>query len=116
MLFRSKNNVAYADIESNNGGRGFARKIEELTNGKVNINWFHQSVNKESRIITSAATVMQTIVFPDDWHIRWSEFYTHLTTFKRNFKANKHDDAADVLTGITEMKDVIKNKFNFSIS
>ena len=115
-----KNKVTYADIESNNGGRGFARKIEELTKGKtkpeIAINWFHQSGNKESRIITSAATVTQTIVFPDNWHIRWNEFYMHLTSFKRNFKANKHDDCADVLTGIIEMKNVTESKFEFSIS
>jgi len=104
-----KNKVVYSDIESNNGGRGFARKIHELTGGKVAINWFTQSENKESRIITNTATVMQKIVFPDDWHIRWPLLYNHVTRFKRNFKANKHDDAPDVLTGIVEKCEVIPN-------
>jgi predicted phage terminase large subunit-like protein len=107
-----KNNVRYCDMESNNGGRGFARKIEELTKGKVKINWFHQAGNKESRIITNAATVMQKIVMPSDWHIRWPEFYDHVTRFKRNFRANRHDDAPDVLTGIIETSDKIKTGRN----
>ncbi len=108
-----KNSVSYADIESNSGGRGFARKIYELTKGKIAINTFHQSANKESRIISNAATVMQKIVFPEDWHIRWSEFYSHTTRFKRNFKANKHDDAPDVLTGIIEKGQEVPNQSIF---
>lgn len=107
------NKVNHADIESNNGGRGFARKIHELTFGKVNISWFFQGANKESRIISNAATVMQKIVFPDDWHIRWPLFYNHLTRFKRNFKANKQDGAPDVLTGIIEKIDQIPTESLF---
>jgi predicted phage terminase large subunit-like protein len=97
-----KNKVHYADIESNNGGRGFARKIQDMVYGKVSINWFHQSNNKESRIVSQAATVKQRIVFPDDWHVRWPDFYNHLTGFKRKFSANTHDDAPDAITGIIE--------------
>jgi predicted phage terminase large subunit-like protein len=108
-----KNKVSYSDIESNNGGRGFARKINEICNpiqGRINtqINWFHQSGNKESRIISNAATVKQRIVFPDDWHLRWPDFYNDVVRFKRNFKSNEHDDAADTLTGITEKMDDIQ--------
>lgn len=99
-----KNGVSYADIESNNGGRGFARKIDEITGSKCIISWFHQNTNKESRIITNAATVMQNIVFPDDWHIRWPDFYDHVTMFKRKFAANRHDDAPDALTGVIEKR------------
>lgn len=104
-----KNRVKYADIESNNGGRGFARKINEICMGLVNINWFYQSDNKESRIISNAATVKQKIVFPDDWHLRWPDFYLHIIRFKRNFKSNKNDDAPDVLTGIVERMNFIGN-------
>jgi predicted phage terminase large subunit-like protein len=104
-----KNKVHYSDIESNNGGRGFARKIKEMVHGKVNINWFHQSENKESRIITKAATVKQKIVFPDNWSVLWPEFYIHIVNFKRKFNANKHDDAPDCLTGIIERMDFIES-------
>src|SRR5699024_954543 len=43
--------VNIADVESNNGGRGFARSIERILKGKYNSNktkikWFHQSKNK----------------------------------------------------------------------
>lgn len=97
-----RNNVRVSDVESNNGGRGFARKLAELTNSLCSVSWFHQSNNKESRIISNAATVKERIVFPEGWHVRWPEFYVHLTTFKRKFSANKHDDAEDTLTGMIE--------------
>jgi len=97
-----RNNVRHSDIESNNGGRGFARKIDELTSDRCHIKWFHQGDNKEARIISNAATVKEKVIFPQGWHIRWPEFYNHLTKFKRTFKANKHDDAADVVTGMVE--------------
>ena len=109
-----KNNVRHADIESNNGGRGFARKIQELTGKNCNIKWFNQSGNKESRIVTESATVMQTIVFPSNWDVRFPKFYIDLVGFKRNFKANKHDDAPDVLTGIIELQN--KKQYNFAIN
>lgn len=102
-----KNKVHYADIESNNGGRGFARKIQDMCYGMVSVSWFHQGENKESRVITKAATVKQKIVFPDNWSVRWPEFYIHVINFKRKFSANKHDDAPDCLTGIIERMDFI---------
>jgi len=97
-----RNKVRESDIESNNGGRGFARKIDELTSDTCYIRWFHQSDNKEARIISNAATVKEKIIFPQGWHIRWPEFYNHVVKFKRVFSANKHDDAPDTLTGIIE--------------
>jgi predicted phage terminase large subunit-like protein len=69
---------------------------------KVRVEWFHQSGNKEARILSNSATVLHTIRMPRDWAQRWPEFYAHLTTFRRLFKSNRHDDAADVLTGIVE--------------
>lgn len=103
-----KNKVKYSDIESNNGGRSFARKIDEMTRHMCTVSWFHQSANKEARIVSNAATVKQSIVFPDDWHLRWPEFYLHVVNFKRKFNANQHDDCADTLTGIIEKKDEIQ--------
>lgn len=97
-----RNNVNETKIESNNGGRSFARSVEKLVNKNNTISWFHQSANKESRIYSNSATVNRLIVFPDDWHIRWSDFYKDVTKYKKEFKANKHDDAADTLTGIIE--------------
>ncbi len=94
-----------ARIESNNGGRSFARNVERLVKKvtrSVTIDWFHQSSNKEARIFSNSASVNRLIVFPDDWHIRWPEFYKHVTKRKKEFSQNKYHDAADVLTGIIE--------------
>lgn len=88
-------------IESNNGGRGFARAVQALA-PQVRVEWFHQSANKEARILSNAATVVHTIRFPRDWALRWPELYAHLTTYRRKFRANRWHDAADVVTGLVE--------------
>lgn len=100
MLMRG--DIREASFESNNGGRGFARKIDEMTPDSCYIDWYHQSDNKESRIISNSATVTEKIRMPRGWKVRWPEFYVHITKFKRKFKANEHDDGADVLTSIAE--------------
>lgn len=103
LLIRSATNKA--KIESNNGGRGFARNVERLLKKKtnrVNVEWFYQGGNKESRIYSNSASVKRQIVFPDDWHIRWPEFYKDVTKYKKDFASNKFHDAPDVLTGIVE--------------
>lgn len=99
MLTQAKTRQVY--VESNNGGRGFARALQRLL-PKVKVEWFHQSGNKEARILSNSATVLHNIRMPKDWHLRWPEFYAHLTTYRRLFRANRHDDAADALTGIVE--------------
>lgn len=88
-------------IESNNGGRGFARAVQHLA-PRVNIEWFHQSGNKEARILSNSATVIHSIRFPRHWAHRWPELYAHLTTYRREFRSNRWHDAADVLSGIIE--------------
>lgn len=97
----ARNDTRRALIESNNGGRGFARALQRLV-PKVRVEWFHQSGNKEARVLSNSATVLHNIRLPRDWHRRWPELYAHLTTFRRRFRANKHDDAADAMTGIVE--------------
>lgn len=113
MLQRNNTRIAY--IESNNGGRGFARTITKLAPA-TRVEWFHQSGNKESRILTNSATVIGNVLMPSDWKLRWSEFYRHIITYKRIFTANIHDDAPDTLTGIVE-KEVLRqsgnSKFHF---
>lgn len=99
MLKQNITRIAY--VESNNGGRGFARSVGKIAS-RTRMEWFHQSQNKEARILTNAPTVVNNIYLPEDWKNRWPEFYVNLTTYRRNFKANKWHDAADVLTGIVE--------------
>ena len=99
MINNSKTRIA--TIESNNGGRGFARVLQRLC-PSVKVEWFHQSNNKEARILSNSATVIHTIRMPYGWQQRWSEMYNHLTTYRRLYSANRWHDAADVLTGIVE--------------
>ncbi|WP_308662403.1 phage terminase large subunit [uncultured Alistipes sp.] len=99
MFLRS--DTRQAAVESNNGGRGFARAVQALA-PDVRVEWFHQSGNKEARILSNAATVLHLVRFPRGWALRWPELYGHLTTYRRTFRANRWHDAADVVTGIVE--------------
>ena len=99
MLVRS--GARQALIESNNGGRGFARAVQRLA-PDVRVGWFHQSGNKEARILSNAATVQHVVRFPQGWQQRWPELCAHLSTYRRRFRANRWHDAADALTGIVE--------------
>ena len=99
-------------IESNNGGRGFARSVErilsdELRNYITVIKWFHQSKNKRSRILTSASWIMKHLYFPQNWRHRWPEFHAAMTTYQREGK-NAHDDAPDTATGVAEVCSKLK--------
>ena len=68
----------------------------------VRVEWFHQSGNKEARILSNSATVLHAVRFPRGWNLRWPELHAHLTTYRRQFRANRWHDAADVVTGIVE--------------
>lgn len=100
-----KYDVAIADIESNNGGRGFGRAVKRELKDKgwrrTKINMFHQSDNKEARILTNAPRVMDMIYFPWNWRDKWPEFYLSMNSFQRQGK-NVHDDAQDAITGVIE--------------
>lgn len=98
--------VNVARIESNNGGRGFARSVERILRERYNtnrtsINWFSQSKNKIARILSNATWVMEHIYFPEDWRNRWPEYYSAMVKYQREGK-NAHDDAPDATTGIAE--------------
>lgn len=101
----TKDDVNYAVIESNNGGKGFARNVERIcrenNNNHTMFRRFTQTKNKVSRILTGATGVMQNVVFPEDWKSMYPKFYKDVTQFQRLGK-NKHDDCVDVLTGIYE--------------
>lgn len=101
-----KDMVNVADIESNNGGRGFARNVErilqqELHSNHTIIRWFSQNKNKQARIYSNSSWVMQHIYYPEDWRNRWPEYYDAMVKYQREGK-NKHDDAPDATTGIAE--------------
>lgn len=100
-----RNNVDVAIVESNNGGKGFARNIKaaiEKLKGRTIIKWFFQGKNKEARILTQASWIMNKLHFPTDWRQRWHEYYIDMNKFQRKGK-NKHDDAPDATTGLAEI-------------
>lgn len=104
MLFEDGVNVA--DVESNNGGRGFARNVERILretyhSNKCKINWFHQSKNKQARINSNSTWVMNHIYFPENWADRFPEYYESMNRYQKEGK-NEHDDAQDATTGVAE--------------
>lgn len=92
-------------IESNNGGKGFARNVKrelmELGSNRCVIKWFHQGKNKDARILASSAWVQDHIYFPENCALLWPEFYKDVVTYVKDGKGQKQD-APDVLAGISE--------------
>ncbi len=102
-------------IESNNGGRGYARNVEtKLENDypeewdDIIIEWFHQSENKRARIVSESNTVMKFCVFPHDWEHRWPKYHELMIRYLKEGK-NAFDDHADCTTGIAEHINVEKS-------
>ncbi len=105
-----KDNVNIADIESNNGGRGFARSVERIMKDELHTNHtvfrsFHQSKNKQSRILSNSTWVMEHIYFPVNWNDRFPEYFEAMTKYQKEGR-NAHDDAPDATTGIAEKVNV----------
>jgi predicted phage terminase large subunit-like protein len=103
----TKDEIQEAIVESNNGGRSFARAVENqcriLGNNRTRIKWFHQSENKQVRIFTRSAEVQNLVHFPRGWQRMWPEFYRALTSYMKSGN-NKNDDAQDCVTGIVEKR------------
>jgi predicted phage terminase large subunit-like protein len=100
----SDGGVNEAEIESNNGGRGFARNVEALLKSRSNKTYIKatpQTKNKESRILASSAWVQNHVYMPPNWRTRWPEFYKQTMSYQRKGK-NAHDDGPDVLAAIYE--------------
>lgn len=101
----TNNNVGNALIESNNGGRGFSRNVirelKSLGNTHTKIQWFFQSKNKTSRILSNSTGVMQNVLFPVNWEDRWPDFAEAIRKYQKEGK-NAHDDAPDALAGVYE--------------
>lgn len=98
--------VSRAKIESNNGGRGFARAVgrilkEVYNSNRTRIKWFHQSENKVARILSNSTRVMDHVYYPVNWMDIWPEYYESMVKYQREGK-NAHDDAQDATTGVVE--------------
>ena len=92
------NRVQKAWIESNNGGSQFEKNISKKVRALCVP--YHESTNKESRILTNAPLTNQQIIMPMGWETRYDKFYNHITGFLRNFGANRHDDGVDCLVNV----------------
>ena len=91
-------------VESNNGGRGFARNIERLlqeAGTRCSVVTAAQTANKEARIMASETFVKRHIFMPPNWRQKYPEAYRHITTYMRGGR-NQHDDEVDVLASIYE--------------
>lgn len=101
--------VQLANVESNNGGRGFARNLErnlrELWNRTTAVSWFHQTANKEARIYTLSGQVNNMVIMPEGWERKWPQFYNAVAGYRAT-GGNAHDDAPDALTGMVEKMNV----------
>ena len=107
------NEVQRAKIESNNGGRGFARNVERIVREqntaenpnkvarRMTFKWFTQTARKPVRIFSRSAEVQNLIFFPEGWEMRWPQFANAVKGYRKEGK-NLHDDAPDVLTGMCE--------------
>lgn len=98
-------NVQECRVESNAGGRSFARNIERISrenqNWQTTFSWYHQSKNKQSRIFSQAAEVQNMIYYPVDWEIRWPLFARAMKAYLSE-GGNSHDDAPDAITMVVE--------------
>ncbi len=100
------NHADLARIESNNGGKGFARSVqrhlqEDLGNYRTTIKWYHNKKNKQARILSNATWIMQHVRYPEDWRYKWPEYFDAMTRYQKEGR-NKHDDAPDATTGVVE--------------
>lgn len=98
--------VHLSRIESNNGGRGFARAVrrhleEKLHNYRTEVRSFTQRKNKVARILSNATWIMQHVYMPQDWRYKWPEYYEAMNSYQKEGN-NRNDDAPDATTGIFE--------------
>lgn len=103
MLDRGR--IQVAKIESNNGGRGFARNVERnlrlLGNRTTSITTFTQTANKQVRIFSHSAEVCNMVYMPRGWEMLFPAFASAILSFRKEGR-NIHDDAPDALTGVVE--------------
>lgn len=93
-------------IESNNGGRGWGRNVSRIAREKygntiTQFQFFTQTKNKESRILTNATGVMNRVHFPKGWTATWGDYGRDMLRYQR-VGSNAHDDAPDATTGVYE--------------
>jgi len=109
-----RHNVKRAKFESNNGGKGFALKVKELKKGKTHIEWKQTVSNKHTRIMMESPNIKENFYFRSDVD-SGSDYWKYLDELckykKTGGKTNKHDDAADGTTMLSEFSNKKTMKF-----
>ena len=92
-------------VESNNGGKGFAKNVQKLIGGqsRCTVKWQATTQNKETRILMKSGQIKQFFRFRNDYApgSDYDKFMRQFTSYVKMGK-NKHDDAADATTGLAE--------------
>ncbi len=93
-------------IESNNGGRGFRRNVENavraMGNRTMRFQDLAQTHNKATRIFSHSAEVQNMVHYPEGWEHTWPQYHQAMVSYRKE-GGNNHDDAPDCTTGIVEM-------------
>lgn len=78
-------------------------KIDQLETlfSKTFFEPFKQTKNKKARIHSNAFNVCKHVIMPTNWKQKFRDFAVDILKFSRKGK-NKHDDCADVITGVYE--------------
>ena len=98
--------VEVTTIESNFGGKSFARGVKKILKDKGNTCLVKTKVttrNKETRILMKAAYMKEYFVFRNDYEpgSDYDRFMQSLCSYMKAGK-NEHDDANDATTGLAE--------------
>jgi predicted phage terminase large subunit-like protein len=93
-------------VESNNGGRGFRRNVENavraMGNRTMRFQDLAQTHNKATRIFSHSAEVQNMVYYPEGWEHTWPQYHQAMVSYRKE-GGNNHDDAPDCTTGIVEM-------------
>lgn len=108
MLVKHQADEAW--IESNNGGRGFARNVDDLMWRRSK--WAghagdppRPAPEQEARILVAAPFVMNNILYPKDWADKWPDYYRAMYRHQRSEKRPRrragcyHRPLAELTTG-----------------
>lgn len=97
------NNVTLCRIESNSGGRSFARNVETILRDNKFTTAIEQkptTKNKQTRMMIRSGIVREFVRFRDDENMNthYKQFMQQLCSTFKDVAKNKHDDAADCIT------------------
>lgn len=103
--------IALAVFESNNGGKGFAQRVQELKRGMTRVEWVLTVKNKHTRIVMNSGQIKEHFRFlvDDEQSREYKDYFYELTHYPLSGKV-KNDDAIDATTGLVETISRTKNR------